>query len=122
MCCSRVLYAVLCCAVLCCAVLCCAVLCCAVHLCSEAEAWLNDPEVRQALHAAPSETTGKWVICSDRIDYTSDGGSMLPVHTQLTRGWGETQLAGWLGRAAAVNLSTVLWPALAAEALFFSAC
>eukprot|EP00775_Hariotina_reticulata_P001910 gene1910-2243_t len=55
---------------------------------SEAETWLNDPEVRQALHAAPIEKTSKWVLCSDRIDYTSDGGSMLPVHTQLTRGWG----------------------------------
>ncbi|KAF6258886.1 peptidase S10, serine carboxypeptidase [Scenedesmus sp. NREL 46B-D3] len=51
----------------------------------EADLWLNDPEVRKALHAAPLEVTGPWTICSDRISYTADAGSMLPIHKQLTR-------------------------------------
>lgn len=55
---------------------------------SEADAWLNDPEVREALHAAPSERIGPWTICSDRITYTANGGSMLPIHKQLTRARG----------------------------------
>uniref|UniRef100_A0A383WG00 Carboxypeptidase n=1 Tax=Tetradesmus obliquus TaxID=3088 RepID=A0A383WG00_TETOB len=51
----------------------------------EADLWLNDPEVRRAIHAAPLDVTGPWTICSDRISYTADGGSMLPIHKQLTR-------------------------------------
>lgn len=51
----------------------------------EAEIWLNDPEVRAALYAAPHELTGPWVLCSDRILYTANGGSMLPVHNYLVR-------------------------------------
>jgi hypothetical protein len=52
---------------------------------SEADIWLNDPEVRQVLHAAPPSLTGPWQICSDRIFYTANGGSMLPVHNFLVR-------------------------------------
>lgn len=51
--------------------------------------WLNDPAVREALHAAPVDVTGRWTICSDRIDYTANSGSMLPIHKQLTRERGE---------------------------------
>eukprot|EP00878_Enallax_costatus_P001458 GHUV01001609.1.p1 GENE.GHUV01001609.1~~GHUV01001609.1.p1 ORF type:complete len:561 (+),score=169.12 GHUV01001609.1:237-1919(+) len=54
-------------------------------LTTEADAWLNDPAVRDALHAASTDVTGPWTICSDRIDYTADAGSMLPIHKQLTR-------------------------------------
>jgi hypothetical protein len=73
---------------------CCAVLlvllpttsaCAALHDCREADLWLNDPEVRSALHAAPLELTGPWTVCSDRISYTADAGSMLPIHKELTR-------------------------------------
>lgn len=52
---------------------------------SVAEAWLNDPVVREAIHAAPVSVTGtRWMLCSDRLIYTADGGSMLPVHKELT--------------------------------------
>lgn len=57
--------------------------------CSEADTWLNNPAVRQALHAAPKEMTGPWQLCSTRIHYRSDGGSMLPIHDQLVRKEGE---------------------------------
>lgn len=29
--------------------------------------WLNDPEVRQAIHAAPISAIGQWSICSDMV-------------------------------------------------------
>eukprot|EP00879_Flechtneria_rotunda_P012708 GHRR01013270.1.p1 GENE.GHRR01013270.1~~GHRR01013270.1.p1 ORF type:complete len:474 (+),score=176.66 GHRR01013270.1:695-2116(+) len=54
-------------------------------LSQEADVWLNNPAVRRALHAAPIQVTGKWTICSDRIHYTANGGSMLPIHRQLTK-------------------------------------
>lgn len=55
----------------------------------EADMWLNDPAVREALHAAPKSMTGPWQLCSSRIHYRSDGGSMLPVHNDLVRKHGE---------------------------------
>lgn len=51
--------------------------------------WLNDHAVREALHAAPKNLTGPWQLCSNRIHYKSDGGSMLPIHNQLVRERGE---------------------------------
>jgi hypothetical protein len=68
---------------------------------SEAEVWLNDPEVRAALHAAPQSVTGPWQLCSDRIFYTSNGGSMLPVHNFLVRESGEYEPAVQRGRQCA---------------------
>jgi serine carboxypeptidase-like clade 1 len=68
-----------------------------------AEDWLNNPSVRRALHAAPIEAddddgdgadpswvAGRWTLCSDRLHYTHDAGSMLPVHAELLPG-----LPGW---------------------------
>jgi serine carboxypeptidase-like clade I len=55
-----------------------------------AEDWLNDWRVRAALHAAPIEQIGSWQLCSDRLHYTRDAGSMLPVHAELLPG-----LPGW---------------------------
>jgi serine carboxypeptidase-like clade 1 len=69
-----------------------------------AEDWLNNPAVRRALHAAPISpdgggggggqtawwAAGPWMLCSDRIHYTHDAGSMLPVHAELLPG-----LPGW---------------------------
>ncbi|CAI0376208.1 unnamed protein product [Linum tenue] len=49
-----------------------------------ATAWLNDESVRKALHAAPKSTAGEWELCSDRIDYEGDAGSMIPIHRNLT--------------------------------------
>lgn len=57
--------------------------------CREADMWLNDPAVREALHAAPKGMTGPWQLCSSRIHYRSDGGSMLPLHNDLVRKHGE---------------------------------
>jgi len=48
-----------------------------------AHSWLNLPETRVSLHAAPAATAGEWAICSDEIEYTHDYGSMLPVHAEL---------------------------------------
>jgi hypothetical protein len=28
--------------------------------------------------------TGPWQLCSDRIDYTHELGSMIPIHVELT--------------------------------------
>lgn len=70
--------------------------------CSEADIWLNDPEVRQALHAAPPSLTGPWQICSDRIFYTANGGSMLPVHNFLVR-----EAGGSCGQSKAVAACAV---------------
>ncbi len=50
---------------------------------SLAEAWVNAPSVRAALHAAPLVHTGPFAMCSDAIEYTHDAGSMLPVHAEL---------------------------------------
>jgi hypothetical protein len=61
------------------------ILLCLLCHCSQADIWLNDPEVRAAIHAAPQDVTGPWQLCSDRIFYTSNGGSMLPIHSYLVR-------------------------------------
>ena len=45
---------------------------------SLATAWLNAPEVREALHAAPIATTGPFAMCSNAIRYTHDAGE-FPV-------------------------------------------
>lgn len=48
-----------------------------------AAAWLNAPDVRTALHAAPVSAIGPFEMCSNAIRYTHDAGSMLPVHAGL---------------------------------------
>lgn len=50
--------------------------------------WLNTPEVRDALGAANVRDIGHWELCTDKIDYTHDTGSMIPVHTSLTKDHG----------------------------------
>lgn len=53
---------------------------------SEGDMWLNDPKVREALHAAPIAAVGApWTICSDRISYTHDAGSMISIHEEMTQ-------------------------------------
>ncbi|XP_038703782.1 serine carboxypeptidase 1-like isoform X2 [Tripterygium wilfordii] len=49
-----------------------------------ATAWLNNAAVRNAIHAAPASVAGAWVLCTDRISYHSDTGSMIPYHKNLT--------------------------------------
>ncbi|CAN6725048.1 unnamed protein product [Malus baccata var. baccata] len=47
--------------------------------------WLNTPEVREAIHAKPQESVaGPWELCTDRITYSRDAGSMIPYHQNLT--------------------------------------
>ncbi|GBF96984.1 serine carboxypeptidase-like [Raphidocelis subcapitata] len=53
---------------------------------SEGSLWLNDPAVRSALHAAPIDAVGApWTVCSDRIIYTHDAGSMIWIHREMTQ-------------------------------------
>ncbi|BBH06828.1 serine carboxypeptidase-like 20 [Prunus dulcis] len=46
--------------------------------------WLNNPAVREAIHAEPESVTGPWELCTDRISYSHDAGSMIPYHRNLT--------------------------------------
>lgn len=61
---------------------------------------MNDEAVRTALHAAPQDLTGPWQLCSRRIKYKSDGGSMLPIHNALVRQHGEHHAAAAAAAAA----------------------
>ncbi|BBM98869.1 serine carboxypeptidase-like clade I [Marchantia polymorpha subsp. ruderalis] len=49
-----------------------------------AMAWLNNPAVREALHAAPMKEIGLWELCTNQIIFYSDAGSMIPIHRNLT--------------------------------------
>ncbi|KAL4035232.1 hypothetical protein IC575_003913 [Cucumis melo] len=46
--------------------------------------WLNDESVRAAIHAEPRSVTGPWELCTQRISYDHDAGSMIPYHINLT--------------------------------------
>ncbi|CAN6575285.1 unnamed protein product [Malus baccata var. baccata] len=46
--------------------------------------WLNTPKVREAIHAQPESVAGPWELCTDRIRYSHDAGSMIPYHQNLT--------------------------------------
>ncbi|CAD7703457.1 unnamed protein product [Ostreobium quekettii] len=48
-----------------------------------AESWFNNETVREALHAPSVSTTGSFYICTDRINYTHDVPSMIPIHRDL---------------------------------------
>lgn len=49
----------------------------------QAATWLNHPEVRKAIHAEPIAKIGKWQLCSDKISYTNEVSSTIPIHTSL---------------------------------------
>ncbi|KAM7273390.1 hypothetical protein ACFE04_028054 [Oxalis oulophora] len=49
-----------------------------------ATVWLNDASVRKSLHAQPEKLAGAWEICTERITYIEDAGSMIPYHINLT--------------------------------------
>lgn len=49
-----------------------------------ATAWLNDASVRKAIHAEAANTIGSWELCTDKITYTHDTGSMIKFHKNLT--------------------------------------
>lgn len=47
-----------------------------------ATAWLNNQDVRKAIHASPD--AGKWSLCGGLIRYIHDAGSMISYHKNLT--------------------------------------
>ncbi|XP_034691735.1 serine carboxypeptidase 1-like [Vitis riparia] len=49
-----------------------------------ATSWLNNKAVREAIHAALESVAGKWELCTDRILYHHDAGSMIKYHKNLT--------------------------------------
>ncbi|EXB61183.1 Serine carboxypeptidase-like 20 [Morus notabilis] len=49
-----------------------------------ATTWLNDETVRKALHVAEESLVGSWELCTGRITYYHDSGSMIPYHRNIT--------------------------------------
>uniref|UniRef100_A0A0D9XY96 Carboxypeptidase n=1 Tax=Leersia perrieri TaxID=77586 RepID=A0A0D9XY96_9ORYZ len=49
-----------------------------------ATAWLNNDDVRAAIHAQPVSVIGSWLICTDVLDFHHDAGSMISYHKNLT--------------------------------------
>ncbi|XP_019439878.1 PREDICTED: serine carboxypeptidase-like 20 [Lupinus angustifolius] len=51
-----------------------------------ASTWLNNAQVRKAIHAEQEKVAGPWEICTDRIQYYGNAGnSMIPYHKNLTK-------------------------------------
>jgi len=51
---------------------------------SIAHTWCNDKSVRKAIHAQTEDIAGKWELCTDRINFDHDAGSMIVYHKNLT--------------------------------------
>ncbi|KAI4356289.1 hypothetical protein L6164_000321 [Bauhinia variegata] len=49
-----------------------------------ATTWLNNAEVRKAIHATEVNLIKTWELCTGRIQYDHDAGSMIPYHQNLT--------------------------------------
>ncbi|MED6197214.1 Serine carboxypeptidase-like 20, partial [Stylosanthes scabra] len=49
-----------------------------------ATSWLNNNAVRKAIHAEGESVTGPWELCTGKIEYNHDAGSMIPYHKNLT--------------------------------------
>ncbi|KAL1360577.1 serine carboxypeptidase-like 20 isoform X2 [Arachis hypogaea] len=49
-----------------------------------ASSWLNNNAVRKAIHAEEESVTGAWELCTGKIEYSHDAGSMIPYHKNLT--------------------------------------
>ncbi|XP_052186309.1 serine carboxypeptidase-like 20 [Diospyros lotus] len=49
-----------------------------------ASTWLNNKAVRQAIHAEQASAAGTWELCTDRIIFNHDAGSMIKYHKNLT--------------------------------------
>ncbi|GKV35921.1 hypothetical protein SLEP1_g44123 [Rubroshorea leprosula] len=49
-----------------------------------ATSWLNDASVRKAIHAEEASVVGSWELCTDKIIYDHDAGSMIKYHKNLT--------------------------------------
>ncbi|XP_038708605.1 serine carboxypeptidase-like 20 [Tripterygium wilfordii] len=50
-----------------------------------ATAWLNNEEVRKAIHTEPVDKIGRWEMCTRDLDYNQNSGSMIPYHRKLTK-------------------------------------
>ncbi|XP_010520852.1 PREDICTED: serine carboxypeptidase-like 20 isoform X2 [Tarenaya hassleriana] len=46
--------------------------------------WLDDPAVRKAVHAKEVSEIGSWMLCTSKLRYVHDYGSMLFLHRKLT--------------------------------------
>ncbi|CAN0879757.1 Serine carboxypeptidase-like 20 [Linum grandiflorum] len=49
-----------------------------------ATVWLNNESVRKAIHAEPKNVSGVWELCTNRIVFNHDTGSMIDYHRNLT--------------------------------------
>ncbi|GLU08053.1 hypothetical protein SLE2022_249820 [Rubroshorea leprosula] len=49
-----------------------------------ATSWLNDASVRKAIRAEDASTIGSWELCTDKISYDHDAGSMIKYHKNIT--------------------------------------
>ncbi|KAJ8899307.1 hypothetical protein K2173_018281 [Erythroxylum novogranatense] len=49
-----------------------------------AMSWLNNEAVRRAIHAEDVNVAGVWELCTDRIEFRHDAGSMIKYHKNLT--------------------------------------
>eukprot|EP00262_Sarcandra_glabra_P000945 TRINITY_DN10978_c0_g1_i1.p1 TRINITY_DN10978_c0_g1~~TRINITY_DN10978_c0_g1_i1.p1 ORF type:complete len:502 (-),score=84.66 TRINITY_DN10978_c0_g1_i1:72-1577(-) len=49
-----------------------------------ATVWLNNDEVRKAIHAQQRSKIGDWELCTSTITYHHDAGSMIKYHRNLT--------------------------------------
>ncbi|KAF2603249.1 hypothetical protein F2Q70_00027136 [Brassica cretica] len=49
-----------------------------------ATAWLNDPAIRKAIHAKEESEIGRWVLCTGKLSFHHDAGSMISFHRNLT--------------------------------------
>ncbi|KDP45241.1 hypothetical protein JCGZ_15106 [Jatropha curcas] len=49
-----------------------------------ATSWLNNAEVRKAIHADEESALGAWELCTDKITFYHDAGSMMKFHRNLT--------------------------------------
>ncbi|CAI0426506.1 unnamed protein product [Linum tenue] len=46
--------------------------------------WLNNEAVRAAINAEPKNVSGDWELCTNRIRFSHDAGSMMKYHRNLT--------------------------------------
>uniref|UniRef100_A0A2N9HTQ7 Carboxypeptidase n=1 Tax=Fagus sylvatica TaxID=28930 RepID=A0A2N9HTQ7_FAGSY len=49
-----------------------------------ATSWLNDEAVRKAIHTEEESVVGSWELCTDKISFYHDAGSMIKYHKNLT--------------------------------------
>ncbi|KAJ3671950.1 hypothetical protein LUZ60_008029 [Juncus effusus] len=48
-----------------------------------ATAWLNSEAVRSAIHAQSASSIGEWEICTGKLEFNHDAGSMIKYHKDL---------------------------------------